>query len=202
MNEWRSLSAVSKRCPDLQVNSVSAREQLAQSIRDLTAALAERHASLTQALEVTRQKRGEALAAQVGERRSLMEHAGLLAFTQELLKETDQPCFVQAARHIHNRFLCFFFFSPPFPVSLFSISIKYWSEHESVLMSALRWNVSGFVHRRVSQQFCVMVNNSQKVSVAANLQGTAGDSESAKIKKENGWKAAKICCLRAALLRF
>lgn len=88
---------------------MSAREQLAQSIRDLTAALAERHASLTQALEVTRQKRGEALAAQVAERRSLMEHAGLLAFTQELLKETDQPCFVQAARHIHNRFLYLFF---------------------------------------------------------------------------------------------
>ncbi|XP_075868280.1 tripartite motif-containing 46b isoform X2 [Nelusetta ayraudi] len=87
-----------------EVNSVSAREQLAQSIRDLTAALAERHASLTQALEATRQKRGEALAAQVSERRSLMEHAGLMAFTQELLKETDQPCFVQAARLTHNRF--------------------------------------------------------------------------------------------------
>lgn len=88
----------------LQVNSVSAREQLAQSIRDLTAALAERHASLTQALEAARQKRGEALAAQVAERRALMEHAGLMAFTQEMLKETDQPCFVQAARQTHNRF--------------------------------------------------------------------------------------------------
>lgn len=87
-----------------QVNSVSAREQLAQSIRDLTAALAERHASLTQALEAARQKRGEALAAQVAERRGLMEHAGLMAFTQELLKETDQPCFVQASRQTHNRF--------------------------------------------------------------------------------------------------
>uniref|UniRef100_A0A3P8V8M5 Tripartite motif containing 46b n=1 Tax=Cynoglossus semilaevis TaxID=244447 RepID=A0A3P8V8M5_CYNSE len=87
-----------------QTEVVSAREQLAQSIRDLTAALAERHASLTQALETARQKRGEALAAQVTERRSLMEHAGLLAFTQELLKETDQPCFVQAARQTHNRF--------------------------------------------------------------------------------------------------
>lgn len=83
---------------------MSAREQLAQSIRDLTAALAERHASLTQALEAARQKRGEALAAQVAERRGLMEHAGLMAFTQELLKETDQPCFVQAARQTHNRF--------------------------------------------------------------------------------------------------
>lgn len=153
INQCRSLSAVS--CSDLQVNSVSAREQLAQSIRDLTAALAERHASLTQALEVTRQKRGEALAAQVAERRSLMEHAGLLAFTQELLKETDQPCFVQAARHIHNRFLCFVFFPPPpFPVALFSIYIKWRSEHELVLMSAVRWNISGFAHRRVLQQLC------------------------------------------------
>ncbi|XP_010778956.1 tripartite motif-containing 46b isoform X2 [Notothenia coriiceps] len=87
-----------------EVNSVSAREQLAQSIRDLTAALAERHSSLTQALESTRKKRGEALSAQVLERRGLMEHAGLMAFTQELLKETDQPCFVQAARQTHNRF--------------------------------------------------------------------------------------------------
>ncbi|XP_072304110.1 tripartite motif-containing 46b isoform X2 [Eucyclogobius newberryi] len=86
-----------------EVNSVSAREQLAQSIRDLTAALAERHSSLTQALEGARQRRGEALAGQVSERRSLMEHAGLMAFTQELLKETDQPCFVQAARQTHNR---------------------------------------------------------------------------------------------------
>ncbi|KAM3858257.1 tripartite motif-containing 46b [Diretmus argenteus] len=86
-----------------EVNSVAAREQLAQSVRDLTAALAERHASLTQALEVARQKRGEALSAQVAERRSLMEHAGLMAFTQELLKETDPPCFVQAARQTHNR---------------------------------------------------------------------------------------------------
>uniref|UniRef100_A0A8C5DGR8 Tripartite motif-containing protein 46-like n=1 Tax=Gouania willdenowi TaxID=441366 RepID=A0A8C5DGR8_GOUWI len=88
-----------------QVNSVSAREQLAQSIRDLTAALAERHASLTLALEGARHKRGEALAAQVSERRSLMEHAGLMAFAQELLKESDQPCFVQAARQTHNRFV-------------------------------------------------------------------------------------------------
>lgn len=100
-----------------QVNSVSAREQLAQSIRDLTAALAERHASLTQALEAARQKRGEALAAQVAERRSLMEHAGLMSFTQELLKESDQPCFVQAARQTHNR-LCFGSFLVLFPHGL------------------------------------------------------------------------------------
>uniref|UniRef100_A0A667Z9B4 Tripartite motif containing 46 n=1 Tax=Myripristis murdjan TaxID=586833 RepID=A0A667Z9B4_9TELE len=45
----------------------------------------------------------EALSAQVTERRGLLEHAGLMAYTQELLKETDAPCFVQAARVTHNR---------------------------------------------------------------------------------------------------
>ena len=86
------------------MNSVAAREQLTQSVRDLTAALAERHALLAQALEGARQRRGEALAGQVDERRSLMENAGLMAFSQELLKETDPSCFVQAARQTHNRF--------------------------------------------------------------------------------------------------
>ncbi|KAM6958979.1 tripartite motif-containing 46b [Aplochiton taeniatus] len=86
-----------------EVNSMAAREQLATSVRDLTASLAERHTSLVQALEGARQRRGEALAGQVAERRSLMEHAGLMVFSHELLKEMDPPCFVQAARQTHNR---------------------------------------------------------------------------------------------------
>uniref|UniRef100_A0A665VMZ9 Tripartite motif containing 46a n=1 Tax=Echeneis naucrates TaxID=173247 RepID=A0A665VMZ9_ECHNA len=48
-------------------------------------------------------KQMEALSAQVSERHGLLEHAGLMAYTQELLKETDAPCFVQAARLTHNR---------------------------------------------------------------------------------------------------
>ncbi|KAG5856431.1 hypothetical protein ANANG_G00007890 [Anguilla anguilla] len=49
--------------------------------------------------------RSEALSAQVTEKQSMLENAGLLAFSQELLKETDPPCFVQAARLTHNRLL-------------------------------------------------------------------------------------------------
>uniref|UniRef100_A0A8C9SB82 Tripartite motif containing 46 n=1 Tax=Scleropages formosus TaxID=113540 RepID=A0A8C9SB82_SCLFO len=86
-----------------EVNSATAQEQLAQSVRELGAVLAERQGVLTQALEAARLRRGEALSAQVTEKRSLLEHAGLLAFSQELLKETDPPCFVQAARLTHNR---------------------------------------------------------------------------------------------------
>ncbi|KAI1901512.1 hypothetical protein AGOR_G00035190 [Albula goreensis] len=88
-----------------EVNSGSAREQLVQCVHELGAALAERQGALGQALESARLRRGEALAAQVSERQSLLEHAGLLAFSQELLKETDPPCFVQAARLTHNRLM-------------------------------------------------------------------------------------------------
>uniref|UniRef100_A0A8C4GRR0 Tripartite motif containing 46a n=1 Tax=Dicentrarchus labrax TaxID=13489 RepID=A0A8C4GRR0_DICLA len=69
----------------------------------LEAAVAERQGALALALEGSRSRREEALSAQVSERRGLLEHAGLMAYTQELLKETDAPCFVQAARVTHNR---------------------------------------------------------------------------------------------------
>uniref|UniRef100_A0A7N8WIR0 Tripartite motif containing 46a n=1 Tax=Mastacembelus armatus TaxID=205130 RepID=A0A7N8WIR0_9TELE len=52
-------------------------------------------------MEVNRKE--EALSAQVSEKQGLLEHTGLMAYTQELLKETDAPCFVQAARVTHNR---------------------------------------------------------------------------------------------------
>uniref|UniRef100_A0A4W4EPG7 RING-type E3 ubiquitin transferase n=1 Tax=Electrophorus electricus TaxID=8005 RepID=A0A4W4EPG7_ELEEL len=86
-----------------EVNSVAAREQLSQCVCELTALLLERQSMLAQALESSRQRRSEALASQVAERRSLLEHAGLMAFTQELLKEVDSACFVHAARLTHNR---------------------------------------------------------------------------------------------------
>ncbi|XP_070991169.1 tripartite motif-containing protein 46-like [Oncorhynchus clarkii lewisi] len=87
----------------LELNSALVREQLSQSVRELGASLVERQGALTLALEGARLRRGEALSAQVSERRGLQEHGGLMAYTQELLKETDQPCFVQAARITHNR---------------------------------------------------------------------------------------------------
>lgn len=87
----------------LQANSTVALHQLAHCIRELGAAVAERQGALTLAVEGSRSRREEALSAQVSERRGLLEHAGLMAYTQELLKETDAPCFVQAARVTHNR---------------------------------------------------------------------------------------------------
>lgn len=78
-------------------------QQLTHCIRELGAAVAERQGALALALEGSRSRKEEALSAQVSERRGLLEHAGLMAYTQELLKETDAPCFVQAARVTHSR---------------------------------------------------------------------------------------------------
>ncbi|XP_035276202.1 tripartite motif-containing protein 46 isoform X2 [Anguilla anguilla] len=88
-----------------EMNGAGALEQLTQCVRELGAALAERQGALAQAVEGARLRRSEALSAQVTEKQSMLENAGLLAFSQELLKETDPPCFVQAARLTHNRLL-------------------------------------------------------------------------------------------------
>ncbi|XP_029360427.1 tripartite motif-containing protein 46 isoform X2 [Echeneis naucrates] len=87
----------------MEANSAAALQQLTHCIRELGAAVSERQGALVLALEASRSRREEALSAQVSERHGLLEHAGLMAYTQELLKETDAPCFVQAARLTHNR---------------------------------------------------------------------------------------------------
>ncbi|XP_054477882.1 tripartite motif-containing protein 46 isoform X2 [Anoplopoma fimbria] len=87
----------------MEANSSVALHQLTHCIRELGAAEAERQGALALALEGSRSRREDALSAQVSERRGLLEHAGLMAYTQELLKETDPPCFVQAARITHSR---------------------------------------------------------------------------------------------------
>ncbi|XP_052003237.1 tripartite motif-containing protein 46-like [Xyrauchen texanus] len=86
-----------------EVNSAVAKEQLNQCVSELRGVLAERQGALAMSLEGARAQRAGVLNAQLSEKQSLMENAGLLTYTQELLKETDQPCFVQAARVTHNR---------------------------------------------------------------------------------------------------
>ncbi|XP_055084027.1 tripartite motif-containing protein 46 isoform X1 [Periophthalmus magnuspinnatus] len=87
----------------MEANSAVAMQYLVQSVRELGAAVSERQAALAQALEGTRSRRQEALSGQVSERRGLQESGGLVTLTHELLRETDPPCFVQAARVTHNR---------------------------------------------------------------------------------------------------
>ncbi|XP_050986675.1 tripartite motif-containing protein 46 isoform X2 [Labeo rohita] len=86
-----------------EVNSAVAKEQLNQCVSELRGVLAERQGALAMLLEGSRSQRAGSLNAQLSEKQSLLENAGLLTYTQELLKETDQSCFVQAARVTHNR---------------------------------------------------------------------------------------------------
>ncbi|XP_060776447.1 tripartite motif-containing protein 46 [Neoarius graeffei] len=86
-----------------EVNSAIAKEQLNQYVNSMCEELAERQCSLIKTLEETRVQKSEALNTQLSEKQSLLDNAGLIMYTQELLKENDQPCFVQAARVTHNR---------------------------------------------------------------------------------------------------
>lgn len=90
-------------CLCAQANSAVALGHLSRCVKDLAASIAERLGVLSAALEGSRKRREEALSAQASARRDMLEHAGMMAYTHELLKETDQPCFVQAARVTHNR---------------------------------------------------------------------------------------------------
>lgn len=87
----------------VQVNSAVANEQLNQCVSEMRGVLGERQGVLAMLLEEARAQRAGALNSQLSEKQSLLENAGLLTYAQELLKETDQPCFVQAARITHNR---------------------------------------------------------------------------------------------------
>ncbi|KAF7708194.1 tripartite motif-containing protein 46 isoform X1 [Silurus meridionalis] len=88
-----------------EVNSAVAKEQLNQCVNNMCEELAERQSSLIKILEETRVQKSESLNTQLSEKQSLLDNAGLVMYTQELLKENDQPCFVQAARITHNQLI-------------------------------------------------------------------------------------------------
>ncbi|XP_025770971.1 tripartite motif-containing protein 46 [Puma concolor] len=86
-----------------EVSGQQAKEEVSQLVRGLGAVLEEKRASLLQAIEECQQERLARLGAQIQEHRSLLDGSGLVGYAQEVLKETDQPCFVQAAKQLHNR---------------------------------------------------------------------------------------------------
>lgn len=87
-----------------QVSGQQAKEEVSQLVRGLGAVLEEKRASLLQAIEECQQERLTRLSTQLQEHRSLLDGSGLVGYAQEVLKETDQPCFVQAAKQLHNRY--------------------------------------------------------------------------------------------------
>uniref|UniRef100_A0A8C3G0V0 Tripartite motif containing 46 n=1 Tax=Cyclopterus lumpus TaxID=8103 RepID=A0A8C3G0V0_CYCLU len=88
-----------------QIHLCSDLDTIQSQITQLEAAIKQMEVNchLSSFVKSVSSKREDALSAQVSERRGLLEHNGLMAYTQELLKETDAPCFVQAARVTHSR---------------------------------------------------------------------------------------------------
>ncbi|XP_067878714.1 tripartite motif-containing protein 46-like isoform X1 [Heterodontus francisci] len=86
-----------------EANSSKAREEVVQSIRELCSTLEEKQLTLLQAIEACKRQRLECLNFQIAEHQGMLEHSGMVGYTQEVLKETDHPCFVQAAKQVHSR---------------------------------------------------------------------------------------------------
>uniref|UniRef100_A0A671R1M4 E3 ubiquitin-protein ligase TRIM36-like n=1 Tax=Sinocyclocheilus anshuiensis TaxID=1608454 RepID=A0A671R1M4_9TELE len=65
--------------------------------------LQERRTEMLRSIEQSRSLRVERLRAQVEEYQGMLENSGLVGYAQEVLKETDQSCFVQTAKLLHVR---------------------------------------------------------------------------------------------------
>lgn len=87
-----------------QANGSQAREEVSHLIQGLCTVLEEKRATLLQAVEECQQERLTSLHTQIREHQAMLENSGMVGYAQEVLKETDQPCFVQAAKQLHHRY--------------------------------------------------------------------------------------------------
>uniref|UniRef100_A0A8C6SUY4 Tripartite motif containing 36 n=1 Tax=Neogobius melanostomus TaxID=47308 RepID=A0A8C6SUY4_9GOBI len=65
--------------------------------------LQERKTEMLRSIEQSRSRRLDQLKGQVEEYQGMLENSGLVGYAQEVLKETDQSCFVQTAKQLHVR---------------------------------------------------------------------------------------------------
>lgn len=65
--------------------------------------LQERKTEMLRSIEQARNLRVDRLRTQVEEYQGMLENSGLVGYAQEVLKETDQSCFVQTAKLLHVR---------------------------------------------------------------------------------------------------
>uniref|UniRef100_H3AKH0 Tripartite motif containing 36 n=1 Tax=Latimeria chalumnae TaxID=7897 RepID=H3AKH0_LATCH len=84
-------------------NGQNARKEADAQFERLFKILEERQECITQSIEDSRLSRLEKLRSQVEEYQGMLENSGLVGYAQEVLKETDQSCFVQTAKELHTR---------------------------------------------------------------------------------------------------
>eukprot|EP00066_Takifugu_rubripes_P024610 XP_011613876.1 PREDICTED: E3 ubiquitin-protein ligase TRIM36 [Takifugu rubripes] len=84
-------------------NGLLAERRATEHFERLFEALQERKSDMLRSIEQSRNRRMGQLKAQVEEYQGMLENSGLVGYAQEVLKETDQSCFVQTAKQLHVR---------------------------------------------------------------------------------------------------
>ncbi|XP_016115721.1 E3 ubiquitin-protein ligase TRIM36-like [Sinocyclocheilus grahami] len=84
-------------------NGQLAERHASEHFEHLFETLQERRTEMLRSIEQSRSLRVERLRAQVEEYQGMLENSGLVGYAQEVLKETDQSCFVQTAKLLHVR---------------------------------------------------------------------------------------------------
>eukprot|EP00076_Gallus_gallus_P016811 XP_015136317.1 E3 ubiquitin-protein ligase TRIM36 isoform X3 [Gallus gallus] len=88
---------------ETESNGERAKEEASQSFEKLINILEEKKSAALRAIEVSKNLRLDKLRTQAEEYQGLLENSGLVGYAQEVLKETDQSCFVQTAKQLHVR---------------------------------------------------------------------------------------------------
>ncbi|PWA15897.1 hypothetical protein CCH79_00008949 [Gambusia affinis] len=84
-------------------NGQLAERQANEHFERLFETLQERKSEMLRSIEQSRNRRIGQLKGQVEEYQGMLENSGLVGYAQEVLKETDQSCFVQTAKQLHVR---------------------------------------------------------------------------------------------------
>ncbi|XP_056681017.1 E3 ubiquitin-protein ligase TRIM36 isoform X3 [Monodelphis domestica] len=88
---------------ETECNGERAKEEAASHFNKLFEVLEEKKTSIIKAIDVSKKLRLDKFQAQMEEYQGLLENNGLVGYAQEVLKETDQSCFVQTAKQLHLR---------------------------------------------------------------------------------------------------
>ncbi|XP_066471277.1 E3 ubiquitin-protein ligase TRIM36 [Tiliqua scincoides] len=88
---------------EMECNGERAKEEASNNFDRLFDVLEERRTTALRAIEASKNLRLDKLQSQIEEYQGLLENNGLVGYAQEVLKETDQSCFVQTAKQLHVR---------------------------------------------------------------------------------------------------
>ncbi|KAJ8285273.1 hypothetical protein GJAV_G00024920 [Gymnothorax javanicus] len=84
-------------------NGARAEREANEHFDRLFAILQQKKDEMLRAIEESKVRRLGNLRGQVEEYQGMLENSGLVGYAQEVLKETDQSCFVQTAKQLHSR---------------------------------------------------------------------------------------------------